>query len=510
MKKIALSVFAICILHSYLFYGNRWGISVVLFTMALMALFIYSLKDKENIKNKKALLLSIPITLISLSYGLFNNIFFKITNFFVIIGLTCIMLIWAIYGEFNITSIISNTVIFIFKPVIYIPEAVKLIISSVFGKNQNNISNDTNKEKISENKVIKQILSGLIISIPLLIVILALLMSADTVFAQILEPIKEFVLNIFNLGFWFSVYFRIIVFSIVCIYIMAFVCNILKSNTENMQKTNSKGLNMQNITVNTVLTILNIVYLLFVIVQFTHLFTQIGQGDEIYYADYARKGFFQLMIVTFINFAIILITNANKIETTMFTNIYTKIMNLFLIIFTAILIFSSFVRMYIYEQQFGYTFLRLLVYFILITELILIIPTIVYVFNKKIKLLKCYIVIFAVMYTLANFVNVDKTIARKNVDRYIANVELVSDKQKSEIDFNYLRRLSTDAIPDIIRLYNKTKDKILKEEIKIHLDWQYQKTENDNEKLPEFNFQKENSKRLLQKWNLTKQWQKSL
>ena len=41
----------------------------------------------------------------------------------------------------------------------------------------------------------------------------------------------------------------------------------------------------------------------------------------------------RVMIVTIINFVIILLTNANKRETTKFVSIYTKIMNLFLIIF---------------------------------------------------------------------------------------------------------------------------------------------------------------------------------
>lgn len=113
---------------------------------------------------------------------------------------------------------------------------------------------------------------------------------------------------------------------------------------------------MENITVNTVLTVLNIVYLLFSIIQFTYLFMQIGAKENLDYAIYARRGFFQLMIVTIINFVIILLTNANKRETTKFVSIYTKIMNLFLIIFTGIMICSSFLRMYLYEQEYGYTF----------------------------------------------------------------------------------------------------------------------------------------------------------
>ena len=124
------------------------------------------------------------------------------------------MIIWAIYGEFNLKNIIINTILVIFKPIIYIGEAIKLLYNNIFKRNK--IKGEGKiQEAIKESKVFKQILLGLVISIPLLIVILALLISADEVFAQILEPIKEFLGNIVSIRFWISSYFRIIVFVIV-------------------------------------------------------------------------------------------------------------------------------------------------------------------------------------------------------------------------------------------------------------------------------------------------------
>lgn len=501
MKKIVLGAVALGILHSILFYAQDWGVSVVLFTICALLLIVYSLKDRNKVKNSKAFFLSIPITLISLTYAIFNNIFFNIMNFFVIIGLTSIMIIWAIYGEFNLKNIIINTILIIFKPFVYIGEATKLIYTNIFKRKQST-SQGKVKEVVKESKVLKQILVGLIISIPLLIIIIALLISADTVFAQILEPIKEFIMNIFSVKFWASVYFRILVFAIVCIYFMAFICNILKFDIKENNATNAIGIRMENITVNTVLTMLNIVYLLFVIIQFTHLFMQIGVGGEFDYAEYARRGFFQLMIVTIINFIIILFTNANKRETSKGVKIYTKIMNLFLIIFTVVMICSSFLRMYLYEQECGYTFLRLMVYFILATELILVIPTVAYVITKKVKLLKSYIIIISIMYVIANFANVDKTIARKNVDKYIADVKTSYNKNDVDVDFNYLKGLSIDAITDIIRLYENTEDVTLKSKIKAYLIKEYNKEVKNKEKsnFQEFNYQEEKAKKELTVW----------
>jgi len=85
MKKIVLGVVALSILHSILFFAQDWGVSVVLFTIAGLLLIVYSLKNRNKVKNYKAFFLSIPITAISLTYALFNNIFFYIMNFFAII-----------------------------------------------------------------------------------------------------------------------------------------------------------------------------------------------------------------------------------------------------------------------------------------------------------------------------------------------------------------------------------------------------------------------------------------
>ena len=95
-------------------------------------------------------------------------------------------------------------------------------------------------------------------------------------------------------------------------------------------------------------------------------------------AQNARQGFFELMFITVINFAIILFTSANqKKEET--KNVYTKWMNVLMCIFTIVIAISAFMRMHLYESEFGYTFLRLMVYVILVTELISILPTIYYV-----------------------------------------------------------------------------------------------------------------------------------
>lgn len=506
MKKIVLGALFLSILHSILFYGQDFGVSVVLFVLPMLLLIMYSLYSKNKVKNAKAFILSIPITLLSLTYALFNNGVLNFINMIAIIVLTTTMITWAIYDKFKFRDAFCKLFSIVFKPFASIVEGVRVISNNLFKREENVIQ--VNKKPIKERKVIKQIIIGLVISLPLLIIILALLISADTIFAEILEPIKYVIMNIFNIKFLSSIYFRAIFIILIFIYVVAFICSMLKMDS-NKKVNNSKGINMQNITMNTVLTVLNIVYFLFSIVQFVYLFTNLGTNDNFDYATYARRGFFQLMFVTLINFVIIIITNLNKRETTKGINIYTKIMNMLLIVFTIIMILSSFLRMYLYEQEYGYTFLRLLVYFILLTELILAIPTFVYIFNKKISLLKYYIVIISTMLVLLNFTNVDRTIARRNVDKYISEINLKDDEAK--IDIKYLKRLSVDAIPEIVRLYQNTSDVLLKNNIERYLKYNPKIVLRTNKKIrdlfenknfQEFNLSQYEAKKAIQSLDL--------
>ena len=57
-----------------------------------------------------------------------------------------------------------------------------------------------------------------------------------------------------------------------------------------------------------------------------------------------------------------------------------------MVIFTLVIIISAFARMTLYQQNYGYTRLRVLVDWALITEIILLIPTIGYILKNKIYL----------------------------------------------------------------------------------------------------------------------------
>ena len=183
------------------------------------------------------------------------------------------------------------------------------------------------------------------------------------------------------------------------------------------------------------------------------------------------------MLVSFINLVVILVSKINY-EPKKFINY----MCLLMISCTFIILISSAYRMYLYENAYGYTLLRLLVYVALFTESILLIPTIIYVLDKPIKLFKVYFWVGICIYICVNFINIDNIIAKNNIDRYIAN---------GSIDIYYLtEKIGTDAVNQMVRIINIEPQTIEQETIKKQTEtYLYNlKNEIDTEKIDFRNF----------------------
>ncbi len=227
---------------------------------------------------------------------------------------------------------------------------------------------------------------------------------------------------------------------------------------------------------------MNLVYILFDFIQIRSLIFHQGLKN-INYAQYARSGFFQLMFISVINIIILLLSKRSDKDTK-----FVKAMSLLMVGLTFIIIISSFLRMYMYESQYGYTLLRLLVYVILFTETLLLIPTILYIINPKINILKYYIIISYTVYTLLALAPVDYFIAYNNIERY---------HKTGKIDVYYLENSSTDNIPLLCNLYKELNGrKYNKGQLRIYLKELYKR--NQKSTLLEFNLSRERAVKALE------------
>ncbi len=480
MRKINIFLGAILlsIWSVVLFFGKEIGFSMLLFVVPISYYIVSILERNNKVKNKNSKILLIPIIILSGTYLIYNNSFFNTVNLIVIPILIIIMILNLLTDKLMPKTLLEKILDIIIEPFAYIGETMSEL--------KNNLSIKFNiKQNKETNQSSNNIFKALCITIPIVIVIVAILASADSVFNNMIFNILNVFTNIFSSIDFSGFIIRLILIICIFIYLSSFFYNITKYEEEPvLENYTNESKKIESMTLKMVLTALNIVYLIFCIIQINSLFMQ---KTNINYADYARQGFFQLMIVSIINLIVILIAKKYGEE----NNKYINFMEILMIIFTLIIIVSSAVRMYFYEQTYGYTLLRLLVYCVLLTEAILLIPTILYILNKHRNLIKTYFTIIVVMYIGMNIINFDAIIANRNINRYI---------ETGKIDLEYLEKeTGTDAISNIIEILEiENADDTVKKETLRYIDEVYTNLKNENTDFRNFNLSKLLSKKAIE------------
>ncbi len=438
MGSIILSI-----IQSILFYGKEIGVSMLLFVIIGNGIGYYILHKKNKIQNKIGMLLIIPILLLSITYFIFANKIFFITNLFVILVLNLMMYVILINKKNYLINYLYNT--------------FRLITDIVTGYKEGiDFSKRKAKKYITENKNInkgniKKIATSLLIVSIIVGIVLVLLISADTIFANLFSGIGDLLKNV-DIGTTFSFIIRIIIIVITYFLFLNLLLKLQKKyKKEEKELKDSRKKN--TFTIKLLLITLNIIYLVFCIIQVQSLFTKTNISESFDYAKYARTGFFQLMFVSFINFGLILISNRYNEKR---ENII-KILNLFLVLFTIIIAISSIYRMHMYEIEYGLTYLRIFVYIILVTEIITFVPVIIYIFNEKFDFIKWCFIVGVCTYCIINYMKIENIIVSKNINR----------NNEHPIDYDYISNIISEDSYEIIEGKLQKEDITSKEKLDI-------------------------------------------
>lgn len=405
---------------------NYFGISVPIITMLILLVSIFTMGKIKKI-NYMGLYFTIISILLSITYGIFDNSVFRTINIIIIpISLLTGLYMINFYNiQFNFSQLFNNI----------LPSITINIINNSYMKNIGKIFRERDKFLNNKNK---GIIKGIFISIPLLIVLIMLLASADQMFQHGLENIAMYVEDLFiNFNFIF-VYLKIIVFTLVFIY-MFYIFSSFKFRIDNSKVKNIKKLEKN--MVNTILILINALYFLFTYIQVKYLYIKsnnILTPEE--YSNYARSGFFQLMIVVVLNI-IIIIYFENRVKDSKLTTI----LNTVTIIISINMGLTSIYKMILYISQFGMTRLRFMtsIFMIFILIMLLIITVSLW---KYVELFKWFIIVGSIIYISINFCNMDKIIAKYNL----------SEKVK-EVDISYLSTLSIDSYDVVLEAFKDGK-----------------------------------------------------
>ena len=195
----------------------------------------------------------------------------------------------------------------------------------------------------------------------------------------------------------------------------------------------------------TVLVLINAVYLLFTVVQFKYFFSGTLQGDFTY-AEYARKGFFELLFVTLINLSIIIFVLNFVDRISGFVSKFVQIMLTVLVLVSGVMLCSAFLRLSMYEEAYGFTFIRIMSHSFMIFLVVIFMYTLVKIWIEKLSLVHFYFISSLLYYTAINIIDLEKIIVTQNIERY---------EQSGKIDIYHLNGLSYSGVNGLIDLYEK-------------------------------------------------------
>ncbi len=335
---ILVSFFNLFFFH---YFGN---LGYVLFSSGLFA-FILFLFNEEN---RKKLFIKIGLfsglSLLILFRANFLVLFFSVVIQALIISTH---LFEYIFGSNIFDSYLQLLLHPVKLAVQYIKTSIKILVPS-----------KEEPEPAPQKNIIIPVIRGILIATPVLIILIALLTSADPIYSNFLKDLFSFKID------FAGHFFQRIIFSLILFLIFLPVIFLKKSVATDILDLNLKGANLtKEMIIVSALTALTLGSFLFI--QFKYIFINVPAETELIkfgintYSEYVRRGFIELI---FASFLVYLVTKAgleivkNSQETA--KNILLKI-QVFGLAELAIFIFSIFRRIWLYQSYHGLSTVRI-------------------------------------------------------------------------------------------------------------------------------------------------------
>ena len=284
------------------------------------------------------------------------------------------------------------------------------------------------------------ILRGLLIALPVVAIFASLLSSADLIFAQRMDAFVE-LFRLEKLPEYIFRGFYILVIAYALLGVLLYAAQ--KSQDESLIGEEKPflapflGFTEASIVLGSVL----ILFAAFVLVQFQYFFGGLAniKIDGYTYAEYARRGFGELVTVAvfslflFLGLSSITRRSAEK-EQKIFSG-----MGVALVLFVLVMLVSALKRLALYETAYGFSRMRAYPHVFMVWLGALLIAVVVLEFLGKRRLFAPAMAFAIIGFAVSlNLLNVDAFIVHQNIAR---------SRGGAELDMAYLASLSDDAIP---------------------------------------------------------------
>jgi hypothetical protein len=433
-----LAALAAAWLFDFLFWQKLGGISFVIWTVVLLGIG-YLLAWREG---KKPSGWSYLLTILILGFALIST-----WRSETLTRLSSILI--ALAGLVLLVSTFLNGHWIAYRLLDYIGEMSRTIwggISRGFGLFTRNLEPDSVPALPGQRTGARRLGSvalGLIIALPIIIVLGLLLISADPIFGNMIKRL----FSIDNLPQYIFRFFYIVIgaYVLVGLYLHA-ILPLQPAEKPDTQKSQIKPF-LGAIEGNIVLGAVNLLFIAFVIIQVRYLFGGTANINETgyTYADYARKGFGELVAVAVLSLLLYLVFNTVTKRESKPAQIGFSGLSILLIANVLVILASSLIRLLMYEDAYGFSELRTYTHVFIFWLAGLLVAAIVLELIHKRGFFG-----LALMITIVGYV---ATLGLMNVDGFVTSENIARTTRGSDLDVDYLSTLSTDAVPGMVKTY---------------------------------------------------------
>lgn len=432
--SVILISLGLAVVFNFLFFEKLIGVSVFVFSATLLGIVGF-LGQRYELPIRKNWWLVSFVLFFSLMIGIRANEFLTFLNICASLGLL-MLLAQQLTGSPAFLMKIRD---YFFLVTLVPLQMVLGALSAVFSMGQIH-------SKTKNHDTWIRVIKGIIMAVPILIIFSVLFSQADLAFSQF---IKSFIdINISERTIQYTVLLAFAFVSALSFlsYIFLPKESIEITTSENSPTTLRSG---REIEILVFLSLISTLFFVFIGFQATYLFG--GQENIINagftYAEYARRGFFELLAVAILSLLVLLASE--KYSGYEFKKDKRFLVPaLIMIVEVIVVMVSAFKRLLLYIDAYGVSELRFYVAgFIGLLLMLFIILAIKFIRSKPERFFTFGALLSIASFIIAlNIVNPDAFIAGYNTNQYT---------RTGKIDVPYAGNLSEDAVPENIELYSR-------------------------------------------------------
>lgn len=184
--------------------------------------------------------------------------------------------------------------------------------------------------------------------------------------------------------------------------------------------------------------------------------------DGFSYAEYARRGFFELCAVSVINLLLIVGIAFFLRRRSFGSSVFLKVVSVVFCACTLVLISTAVAKLWMYISFYGLTQKRIFALWLMVLIALVFLVIALGQFVSKLKVAALSLLLFAVLFSALALCNVNALCARYNADRYLSG-------EVEVLDLMAMKELGDSAVPSLVRVSNEM-DAEKAPEVKLAID----------------------------------------